>query len=142
MVPHGFPRYGGMPPPTSMCAWAGISRLLRHPCLCVAPAGGGNFTRLEIWPLDCEVDHLMGGPGFSVSMWVGVPARARARLRTHALAHVAHAHVAQGRLDTFGRADQSGFVDSETAEDRARRVTVQPAPLFNNLARDGVANGC
>jgi hypothetical protein len=64
-------------------------------------------------------------------------ARARARLRTHALAHVALAHVAlahvaQGRFDTFGRVGQSGFVDGGSAEDRARRVTVQPAPLFNN----------
>ena len=76
------------------------------------------------------VAHLMGGPGFRQSMCPPVLARARARLRTHALAHVALAHVAQGRLDTFGRVGQSGFVDGGKAEDRARRVTVQPARSF------------
>ena len=80
------------------------------------------------------VAHLMGGPGFCQSMCPPpcALAHACARLRTHALAHVALAHVAQGRFDTFGRVDQSGFVDGGSAEDRARRVTVQPASLFNN----------
>jgi hypothetical protein len=57
-----------------------------------------------------------------------------------ALAHVALAHVAQGWFDTFGKTGESGFVDGETAEDRARRVTVQPARSFT-ICTSGVANG-
>jgi hypothetical protein len=52
---------------------------------------------------------------------------AHTRLRTHALAHVAHAHVAQGRLDSFGRVDQSGFVDGGKAGDRAGKQFRSPA---------------
>lgn len=102
-----------------------------------------KLYRAKNWGVLRGDAYIMGGRVLCQSMCPPIRARAGARARARTRSHArTHAHVGPADLTPWPASVSLDLSTADPAEDRARRVTVQPAPLFNNLARDGVANGC